>query len=183
MRRQTVDVSSEAGAKTMTVVLLDRGDDVVIRKAGLVSRIRSRLLAGRWDRGLAGGASPDATVEYSLRARHLAAPVRRQTAARAVARELDEAARRVRHPLTRFTPHTVVMTPPRAEAILDNERELRRLAARLDSPAPVDPRGLACCWILVTNGAGPLLCPARSHELRAACREALRLLEPSLGDG
>ena len=163
----------------MSVVLLERGNDLFIRKAGLWSRIRMHLMACRWDRDLAAGVSPDATIEHSMRARHLAAQEQRMITARALSRELDEASRVTHRPLTRFTPHTVVMSPARRAAILASERELRQLSAKLDSPEPVAAPGLACSWILVTDGAGPLLDAGRCHELHAACREALRLLELS----
>ena len=167
----------------MSVVLLESGNDLLVRNASVWHRMRMHLLAGRWDRDLAAGLSPDTSVEHSLRAHYLALADRRMMTARALWRELDEASGAARRPLTRFTPHTTVMSPSRRAAILDCALELQQLAARLDSPGPVAPRGLACSSILVTNGAGPLLYSGRSPELGSACREALRHLEPNSEQG
>jgi hypothetical protein len=161
----------------MTVVLLDRGDDVVVRDASLWRRARMHLLADRWDRQLAAGASPDDTVEHSLRAQYLATSAQRALTASALRRVLTEAcavpsaAIRLRGPSSGQRSQRVVVAC---------STEIGRLAARLDSSTPVSPRGLARCRQLVTDGGGPLHYATDVDELRTACVEALRLLQPEI---
>jgi len=83
----------------VAVVLLERDHDVVVEEASVWRRVRTHLLAARWDRDLAAGVSPDTSVEHSLRAQHLATPAQRTVTASALWRCLDGAARRPRRPV------------------------------------------------------------------------------------
>jgi len=162
------------------VVLLERGHDVVVQKASVWRRVRMRLLATRWDRDLAAGVSPDTTVEHSLRAQHLATPAQRTVTATALWRCLDEAVRRPRRPVA---PRSGVLSPGVRRNLLACAGEISQLAARLDSPAPVAPRGLAQSRQLVTDGAGPLHYAVDHEQLRLACLQALGALELDLTEG
>jgi hypothetical protein len=142
----------------MSVVLIDVGDDVVVRTASLWRRARARLFADRWDRDLSEGVSPDSCVERSLRAEHLARPTQRRLLARALRRSLEGATLR--------------------NGIAVCQDAVMRLASRLESPRPVSARGLAMAHILVTDGTGPLHYCGRPSELRHQCLSTLAALEP-----
>ncbi len=159
----------------MSLVLLETEDDIVVRDATPWCRARARVLAARWDRELAEGASPDAGVELSLRAAHLATAAQRTLTARAIWRTLDLASDPGRGAHVR----AVLAVGPRARAaVLACAPELRRLAAVIDSPEPVSPRGLALARQLATDGGGPLHYPRRADDLHRACRHALACLTP-----
>jgi hypothetical protein len=143
----------------MTVVLIDRGDDVVVCTASLWRRLSARLRADHWDRELSRGASPDSSVERSLRAEQLARPAQRRVIARALRRAVDGGM--VRSRIT--TCQDVVL----------------RLAARVESSQPISPRGLAMVHLLVTDGTGPLHYRGRPAELRQECLTALAALDPT----
>lgn len=162
----------------MSLVLLETADDIVVRDVTAWSRARARLLAARWDRELADGASPDTGVELSLRAAHLATAAQRTLTAQAIWRSLDLASDIGR----RRNVRGILAAGPRARAaVLACAPELRRLAAVLDSPEPVSPRGLALGRRLVTDGAGPLYYSAGADALRQACLHALAQLAPGTG--
>jgi hypothetical protein len=143
----------------MSVVLIDRGDDVVVCTASLWRRLRARLLADRWDRELSKGISPDSSVERSLRAQRLARPTQRRLIARALRRSLEGATLR--------------------NGIATCQDVLMRLALCLESSQPMSPRGLAMAHILVTDGTGPLHYGSRPEELRHECLTTLVALDPS----
>ena len=164
----------------MAVVLLERDHDVVVEEASVWRRVRTHLLATRWDRDLAAGVSPDTSVEHSLRAQHLATPAQRTVTASALWRCLDDAARRPRRPVA---PRSGALPPAVRRSLLACAGEISRLAARLDSPAPVAPRGLALSRQLVTDGAGPLHYAVDHEQLRLACQQALIALELDLTAG
>ena len=143
----------------MSVVLIDRGDDVVVCTASLWRRLRARLLADRWDHELSNGVSPDSSVERSLRAEWLARTTQRRLVARALRRSLDGATLR--------------------NGIATCQDVLMRLALHLESSRPASPRGLAMAHILVTDGTGPLHYGGRPNELRRQCLTALAALDPT----
>jgi len=143
----------------MTVVLIDRGDDVVVCTAGLWRRLHARLWSDRWDRELSRGASPDTSIERSLWAEQLARPAQRRVIARALRRAVDGGMLRSR--------------------ITTCQDVVFRLAARVESSQPSSPRGLAMAHLLVTDGTGPLHYRGRPDELRQECLTALAALDPT----
>jgi hypothetical protein len=160
----------------MTVVLLRQDDSVLVRDAGLVRRIRARLLAHRLDEDLARGASPDASIEHSLRATRLAGRQERLVTAAALERVLHEAVRPARPTVSVSQP----MSGRTRAAVLSNAYELTRLAQRLSSSDPVSSRGLAQARLLTTDGAGPLHHGRSPERLRRTCAEILDALEPEV---
>lgn len=150
------------------LVLLDRGDiDPTPAVAGPRDRLRARWHADHLDRELARGASPDSSVDRSLRAQSLEDPRTRRDLARSMERVLAEAGR---PPVSgrRYTP--VSRAPVAACAV-----ELNELISRLLAPGPVAARGVAQARLLLTEAGGPLYRVGRrsgAAELRAKVRAA-----------
>jgi len=116
-------------------------------------RLKARLLARRLDWALANGADSEQSAALALRARRLTSLSRRRVIADALLRLL------------------------RNGSVVDDGRDqLAGLASALAQPGPVDPRGAARAWLLVTDGTGPL--HARGN-LRGYAASAKRYLEPT----
>ena len=111
-------------------------------------RIGARLRAERLDAELAGGASPEASVALSLRARELTSMCSRRAFARSLRRIVARA----------VTPPAVVplVVPARRPPVLDASSQLERLAQALLGRGPVSVRGVALTKVLLSQGAGPL---------------------------
>src|SRR5581483_4715316 len=92
-------------------------------------RLKARLLARRLDWALANGADSEQSAALALRARRLTSLSRRRVIADALLRLL------------------------RNGSVVDDGRDqLAGLASALAQPGPVDPRGAARAWLLVTDG-------------------------------
>jgi hypothetical protein len=111
-------------------------------------RVRARLRAARLDAALAAGASPDASVELSLRARALTSTASRQAFARALLTLITRA----------IEPPAVVplRVPARRARVLDASWQLERLEQSLLGRGPVSVRGVALTKVLLSQGDGPL---------------------------
>jgi hypothetical protein len=116
-------------------------------------RIAARLFARRLDWELANGADSEQNPALALRARRLTALSRRRLVARAFWRLLRDG---------RVAP--------------DGRDQLAGLATALAEPGPVDPRGAARAWLLVTDGTGPLY---SRGNLRGYAASATRYLRPT----
>jgi hypothetical protein len=160
------------------LVLLDNGDTGPIPTiAGPRDRLRARWHAGHLDHELANGASPDSTVDRSLRAQSLVRPGTRRDLARSMERVLAAATQR---PTAGRLPAPVSRAPVAACAA-----ELNELISRLLAPGPVAAQGVAQARLLLTEAGGPLYRVghrAGAAELRAKVRDAagaLNALDPA----
>jgi hypothetical protein len=130
------------------MLLLEDGHGGVVEvQPRLWDRISYTVHSDQIDRDLADGASPDSTVELSLRAEALTSTAGRQVLADALGRlaAAAEAATPVRHGL-----------PVSRQRVLEALGEVRELIRRLLAPGPVSVRGVAQAKVLLTTGWAPL---------------------------
>jgi hypothetical protein len=114
----------------------------------LVARVRARRL----DWALANGADSEQSAAIALRARRLTSLSRRRVIANSLWRVLRDGC-----------------------VAADGRHELAGLAAALQEPGPVAPRGAARAWLLVTDARSPL----HGHgNLRGYAASARRQLTP-----
>lgn len=152
------------------MLLIDDGAGGVVGvRAGLRDRLRGYLTAGRIDRHLAQGASPEATAAAALRAQELTTMQTRRDLASGLQRALASAiasgyARPAGAPLAR-------------DGILASAAEIEELSRRLVAQGPVSVRGVAETRLLLTNGAGPLHNRRSRERLAATVRRAIRDLD------
>jgi hypothetical protein len=133
-------------------------------------RIHTARHRGALTRMLAEGVDPADRPELALRATQLTSYRNRTTLARTQRRIIAEAHR---PPMTRSN---VVLI--RRGPVLDAEDLLRAVAARLDSPAPVRPQGMAQLERLVTNADhSPLYNSSEPGTLRQQLAAALNAME------
>ena len=133
-------------------------------------RLLTRLRAARLDGDLAAGASPDATVGLSLRARMLVRMQARRRLARAVQRVLAEAAL---GPAADRLP-----VPVCRDRIEGCSAELLDLTRRLLATGPVSAQGVAQAKALLTNASSPIYHRASRDDLRARFLAAADALTP-----
>jgi hypothetical protein len=118
----------------------------------MLDRLQARVLARRLDWALANGADSEQSPALALRARRLTSLTRRRVIARSLRRLLRN-----------------------GRVATDGRDQLAGLANALDEPGPVDPRGAARAWLLVTDGTSPLY---GRGNLRGYAASALRQLRP-----
>jgi hypothetical protein len=115
-------------------------------------RVAARLLARRLDWALANGADSEQNAALALRARRLTSLPRRRLIANALRRLLN------------------------AGRVSDEGRiQVAQLAQALAEPGPIDPRGAARAWLLVTDGTGPLHSRGSVRSYAASATRYLRL--------
>jgi hypothetical protein len=160
------------------LVLLNNSDTgPVPAEAGPRDRLRARWHAGHLDHELADGASPDSTIDRSLRAQALVQLCTRRDLARSMQRVLAAATQR---PAAARLPAPVNWAPVAACAA-----ELNELISRLLAPGPVSARGVAQARLLLTDAGGPLYRVSHrsgTTELRArvcSAAGALNALDPA----
>lgn len=152
------------------MLLIDDGAGGVVGvRARLRDYLRRHLTAGRIDRDLADGASPDASVVSALRAQELTSMQTRRDLASGLQRALAGAiasgyARPAGAPLCR-------------DGIFASAAEIGELSRRLLAEGPVSVRGVAETRLLLTNGAGPLHNRRSQERLAATVRRAIRDLD------
>ena len=145
-------------------------------------QVLARCQAGRLDRELAEGASPEASVALAARAmqltslnyrRDLAASLRRivvATGEPAAVRSVQVAAPKssgaARPP----------RVPLRQARISQSARLLAELASRLAAPGPVPVRGVAIVTRLLSEGTGPLYREASRDDLSLIAERAAQAL-------
>jgi hypothetical protein len=115
-------------------------------------RLAARLFARRLDWALANGADSEQTSALALRARRLTSLPRRRTIARALQRLVESG---------------------RVDA--ESGVEVTALAHTLAQAGPVDPRGAARAWLLVTDGTSPLYGRGNLRGYAASATRQLRL--------
>jgi hypothetical protein len=135
---------------------------------GLGVRMRTRWRRARLDDELAGGASPTASADLTLRATQLNSPVVRSRLVGALVRRLDDA----RQP---DADAIKVRWAQRAQ-IRDCADDLLALALRLGDKQHVDVRGAAMTARLLSDKASPLN-QDDGHNLRSALRAARLALD------
>lgn len=135
---------------------------VFLTRAGLDSRI------ARGEAAHERGPSPDLRPELALRGEQLARPAVRRGLAQGLRNVLDAADEPVRG---------LSATPPLNRRGLRMARDaMLDLAASLEAPSDVAPRGVAMTACLLREGDSPLYLAVDADELRAAvaaAREAL----------
>jgi hypothetical protein len=137
------------------LLLLDDGNGCpAAQRARVRHRLTARFQAGRLDRALAGGVSPDASAPLALRAQRLLRP--------AVRRDLAASAERILA-AARQPSAARLAVPPHRERVAAAAAGLRALIGRLSDPGPVSVRGIAEASILLTDASGPLY--SRHSEL------------------
>jgi hypothetical protein len=127
-------------------------------------RLLMRLHAFRLDRDLAGGVSPEASVELALRAELLVRPRHRRDLARSMVRLVATA---------RCSPYgSRLPVPACRERVRECEDELGELIGRLQAAGPVPARGVAKACLLLADASGPLYRRSSPGDLRAMVRDA-----------
>jgi hypothetical protein len=145
------------------LLLMDAAGCPIVSEVRPWDRLRARLRAFRLDQALAGGASPEASVELALRARRLARPRHRRDLVRGVRRLLET---------TRRSSLASRPVPVCRDRVRDCEDEFAELIDRLQAAGPVSVRGIAKADLLLADGTGPLYHRASPDDLRARVRDA-----------
>ncbi len=146
------------------LLLLDQAGCPVARSARPWDRLLIRLRAFRLDTDLAGGASPEASVELALRAQLLVRPRHRRDLAASLSRLLATARQ------AQFGARLPV--PVCRDQVRDCQDELEEVIARLRAAGPVPARGVAKVCILLADASGPLYRRSSPGDLWARVREA-----------
>jgi hypothetical protein len=147
---------------------LDRYSNRPTKPPGAGVRMRTRWRRARLDEELAGGASPTASGELTLRATQLDSPVVRSRLVGALVRRLDDA--------RQLEPDAIKVRWAQRSAIQDCADDLLALARRLGDQQPVEVRGAAMTARLLSDKASPLN-QADGHNLRHALRAARLALD------
>lgn len=157
-----------------TLLLSDQPDADCVRCAGTSPRVRleARLHAWSLDVALAAGVSPDSGAALSLRAHGL---IGARCRAR-LSREITDILRRADQARSPFDP-TVPLCRGKVRGA---GAALEALADRLQSPDPVEARGIAQVRLLLTDSSSPLYSQPHADDLRDVVRTALDALEPRL---
>ncbi len=158
----------------MATVLLTTDPELsypTVIHCGARKRAMAHLSAGRLDRALAAGLSPDSSVAASLRAQTLIGISTR--------RKLSHGLRALVSS-TRTQVRTITAVPLCRHKIVDAEELLGHLAERLSAPGAVDVRGVAQVSLLLTDSRGPLYTDPLADDLQPALRAATEALEVSL---
>lgn len=153
------------------LLLMDKAGCPVASSPRPWDRVLVHVHGFRLDEQLAGGASPEASVELALRAQLLVRPRHRRELARSVARLLSTPQR---SPYGGRPPVPVCRDRVRA-----CEDEIGELVARLQANGPIPARGVAKAGLLMADGSGPLYRRASRDDLRARLREAADALIPA----
>lgn len=139
-----------------TLPLSTASSHVSSARHGALVRLRARLAGGRLDRELARGKLPSDNELLAARAERLTSPSSRA----ALAAAIEDVLRRVSRP-----PAASSRAPIDRGAVQIAQGELEKLVSELRSDRDCDPRGVARCRQLLTDGAGPLYGRAGGHAL------------------
>jgi hypothetical protein len=157
---------------TTTVNSASPTHDVGAIPHSLSLRVRARRHRSALTGVLAQGADPSASDELAFVATKLVSPRRRRMLARSLRRTIREAD----DPTTALT-STVTID---RRGIRDAEGAIVALIGRLDSPRPVQAKGMAMVERLLTNtdDESPLYSPAVPGTVRRAVETATAALDP-----
>jgi hypothetical protein len=159
----------------MHVLVDDDLGRLVLRRVWPWHRMLACSRAGRLDRELAAGTSPEASAVLAARAVRLTSTEFRRDLAASLRRMLAAAGQPARavaaqHPgLGGARPPRVPVRTPR---ISQAASRLAELASRLLEPGPVPVRGVAMVTLLLTDGTGPLYREASRADLGAIAERA-----------
>jgi hypothetical protein len=148
-----------------------RGRGRAAGAAPSLGRLLARLRAGKLDRALAAGVSPESSRALAIHAEALPSPKVRRALGDAVEELLAQ----------RREPHRLgSRVSPRRERVEANRDELDTLARRLRADQRTDARGVARVRELLSDGAGPLFWDGSREDLGTTIRAAIAALEPEL---
>jgi AcrR family transcriptional regulator len=153
------------------LLLMDKAGCPVASRAKPWDRLLIRLRGFRLDQDLAGGASPEASVELALRAQLLVRPRHRRELARSMGRLLSTAQR---SPYGGRLP-----VPVCRDRVRQCGDEMGELIGRLQARGPVAAHGVAKAGLLLADASGPLYRRSSGDDLRARVREAADALIPA----
>ncbi len=167
----------------MYVLVDDDRGGLALRRLQPWDRLLARCQAGRLDRELAEGASPEASASIAARAARLTSMEFRRGLAASLQRivlatgEAPRAlpARPVAAPKAPGAAHPP-RVPLRRARIRRSARPLAELAARLAEPGPVPVRGVAMVTRLLSEGTGPLYHGASRDDLGVMVERAAQAL-------
>jgi hypothetical protein len=143
---------------------MDQAGCPVASKTRPWDRLLTRMRGFRLDQDLAGGASPEDSVELALRAQLLVRPRHRRELARSMGRLLSTAQR---------SPYGGRLPVPACrERVRECEDEIGELIWRLQARGPVAARGVAKVGLLLADASGPLYRRSSPDDLRARVRDA-----------
>jgi hypothetical protein len=166
----------------MYVLIDDDRAGLALRRLRPWHRLLARCQAGRLDRELAEGASPEASANLAARAMRLTSlDYRRDLAAslwRVVAATGDPAPVRSAQVAGSKSPGAArpLRVPLRHARISQSARLLAELASRLAAPGPVPVRGVAMVTRLLSEGTGPLYREASRDDLSLIAERAAQAL-------
>jgi hypothetical protein len=159
-------------SKTVLVFTDSTGSGrLVIRPAGITSRLMARLFGLSLDRRLAIGAAPESGRLLAVRAQQLVVLRWRRELARHWERLLDVARRPQRSGAQAWLSR---------DRILAAEADVRELATQLRAPLPVRAAGVAAAHVLLTDATGPLYNRRNGTALIGQLREISAQLDPGL---
>ncbi len=157
-------------------------DGLVLRRVWPWHRMVARSRAGRLDRELAAGTSPEASAILAARAAQLTSTGFRRDLAASLRRMLVAAGQPawpvptrqvpVQWPRSPYGAACPVRVPLRASRVSRTAPLLAELAGRLLEPGPVPVRGVAMVNLLLTDGTGPLYREASRADLSTLAHRA-----------
>jgi hypothetical protein len=153
------------------LLLMDKAGCPVASSPRPWDRLLVHVRGFRLDQELAGGASPEASIELALRAQLLVRPRHRRELARSASQLLSTAQR---SPSGGRPP--VPVCRDRVRACAD---EFGELIARLQANGPIPARGVAKAGLLLADATGPLYRRATRDDLRARLRDVTDALIPA----
>jgi len=159
-------------SKTVLVLADSAGSGrLVIRPAGITSRLLARLFGLSLDRRLAIGEAPESGRLLAVRAQQLVMLRWRRELARHWERLLEVAGRPQRSGAQAWLSR---------DRILPAEADVRELATQLRAPLPVRAAGVAAAHVLLTDATGPLYNRRNGAALTSQLREISAQLDPGL---
>ena len=159
----------------MHVLVDDDLGRLVLRRVWPWQRMLACSRAGRLDRELAAGTSPEASAVLAARAARLTSTEFRRDLAASLRRMLVAAgqpARAVAAQRPGLGGARPLRVPVRTPRISQTAPRLAELASRLLEPGPVPVRGVAMVTLLLTDGTGPLYREASRADLGAIADRA-----------
>ena len=166
----------------MYVLVDDDRSGLALRRLQPWHRLQARCQAGRLDRELAEGASPEACADLAARAmrltslefrRDLAASLQRIVVATGEPAQARPAQFAVPKSPSAARPPRI---PLRYARISRSARQLAELASRLAEPGPVPVAGVAMVTRLLSDGTGPLYREASRDDLGTIVERATQAL-------
>jgi hypothetical protein len=166
----------------MYVLVDDDRSGLALRRLQPWHRLQARCQAGRLDRELAEGASPEACADLAARAMRLTSMEFRRDLAASLQRIVVATGEPVQVPPAQFAApkSPSAARPPRVPLryarINQSAQLLAELAGRLAAPGPVPARGVAMVTRLLSDGMGPLYREASRDDLGAIAERATQAL-------